>query len=295
MESKLDLSIIVVRYKVSKELFQLILSIKRQKGNLKLEIIVVDNNVNERIGTELLKRYPDVAYIKNSSNKGFGAAVNLGAGKAKGEYLFVLNPDMVLYSDVISRLMSFIKIKNKVGMVSPSYVLKDGKEPPLQVGTSELTPTRAIFSLSILSQIFPNNSIYRSFYKLSRDREKNLEVDDVPGGAFIVKKSVFDRLGGFDEHFFLYFEEHDLSKRAREAGYKNYILASPKVYHIGGIDSGNLRDTDTFAASRFYYFRKHYGLVPAIVVDAFCSIKAVHLLLSFLLILIFLTLIFILN
>lgn len=266
--ANVTISYIVVRYKIRKELFNLLDSIYAQKKSPSFEIIVVDNNIEDRIQKELQKKYPKVIYVPNEVNNGLGGGVNLGNKTARGEYIYVVNPDMVLEPTSTHILYSFIKKDKYVGLVSPSYTLENGERPVLQVGTRRLNPVRGAVALSAISSIFKNNRIYNNFYITNRNDSKDLEVDAVPGGAFLIKKNIFDKVGGFDEKFFLYFEEHDLSNRVKELGYKNYILATARVFHIGGIDSVNLQTTKTFQKSRFYYFRKHYGVLSAYMVQA---------------------------
>lgn len=271
--ANITISYVVVRYKIRKELFNLLDSIYAQKNSPSFEIIVVDNNTEDRIQKELHKKYPKVIYIENEVNNGLGGGVNLGNGKAQGEYIYVINPDMVLEKDSTHILYSFLQKRKNAGLVSPSYTLENGERPALQVGTKKLTPLRGAVALSAISSIFKNNKIYKDFYITDRNDSKDLEVDAVPGGAFLIKKSIYDSVEGFDKKFFLYFEEHDLSNRIKDLGFKNYIVAKAKVFHIGGIDSVNLRNTKTFQNSRFYYFKKHYGIFNALIVQFFANLN----------------------
>lgn len=272
MKKNVLISYIIVRYKIKKELYELIKSINQQKIS-DTEILVVDNNPEERIEKELLAYFPEVLYVANPVNNGMGAGVNLGFKFASGKYIFVLNPDMVLDKNCTKNLLDFYQRQKNVGIVSPSYRLKNGKQPPLQVGTKELNPIKGIIALSILSSVFKNNPVYNDFYIRERDYDGVTEVYAVPGGALFLSASLYKEIHGFDENFFLYFEEHDLSKRVKELGYKNYILGNAKVYHVGGIDSVNLQMTKVFAQSRFYYFKKHYGVISAILVQAVTSLN----------------------
>lgn len=271
-KNKLGLSIIIVRFAIENELYRLIDSIQKTTEKISYEVIVVDNNEHDRIKKRLLKKFPNVQCLENK-NTGFGDAINKGVEQAHGEYILGLNPDLVVHKGAINELFDFIKSKRAVGLVSPQYVLEDGSQPGLQVGTKRLTPAVGIFALTFLSRFIPKKLVYNKFYILERNRLKNLEVDAVPGGAFMIKKDFFEKLGGFDSKFFLYFEEHDLSNRVKRLGLHNYIVPEAKVYHVGGIDSKNLQSSNVFKQSRFYYFRKHYGLFWAGLVQAFSEFK----------------------
>ena len=232
MQKKVEVSIVIVNYRIKKELFECIGSIYRSKPKLEFEIIVVDNDEIKTIEKDLLRKFPKVKYIKNRGNIGYGAGNNLGARFASGEFLFILNPDTKIISGNLSDLINSAKKEKKVGAVAP--LLIDGSRKPYDLqGTKELTPKRAIFSLSFLSKIWPRNKIRKNYYNLSWNKKTVKEVDIVPGTAFVIKRTLFEDIGGFDEKFFLYFEEFDLCRRIRKLRYKNFIVPKVKIYHKG--------------------------------------------------------------
>jgi N-acetylglucosaminyl-diphospho-decaprenol L-rhamnosyltransferase len=275
---KLKLSIIIVNYHVKKELFNCITSILNSAQDVLLEIIVVDNDEKKIIKKELLKKFPKVNYIESPKNLGYGAGNNLGAKQARGDFLFILNPDTEIIEGNISTLIDFLRNNKKIGLVAPLLIDKNNNPYELQ-GTKELTPKRAIFSLSILSKIFPKNKIYNDYYNYSWNKSKSKEVDIVPGTAFIIKKLLFEEIGRFDENYFLYFEEFDLCRRLRKKGYKNYILPDLKVFHKWGASTVKNKLTKKyFLQSRFYYFRKNFGLIPAILTEIVLRISKLTIL-----------------
>src|SRR5579862_8080873 len=137
--SKITLSIITVHYKATKELFDALKSIKNLKTTLSFEIIVVDNDEKITIENEIKKRFPWAKYIKSPRNGGFGAGNNLGAKHAKGEYLFFLNPDTVVYPQTLDALVTFLQQNKHAGIVAPVLLNPQGKPYDLQ-GTTTLTP-----------------------------------------------------------------------------------------------------------------------------------------------------------
>lgn len=264
------ISIIIVHYKVPKALLLCLQSIIASNPKVPYEIIVVDNDEEPTIKSNLHKKFPKVIYIKNASNVGFGSANNIGAKKAKGKYLFFLNPDTLLYKQTMDALISFIKDKKDAGIVAP--LLLDTNEKPYTQGTQELTPFRAIFALTFLAKLFPFFS--QRYYFKEWDKKSIKEVAVAPGTAFVIEKSIFEKVGGFDEKFFLYFEEFDLCKRVRALGYKIFIIPNAKVQHIWGLSTKQKEDKDEiFNKSRFYYFKKHYGLFKANLVEVFFKIN----------------------
>jgi GT2 family glycosyltransferase/4-amino-4-deoxy-L-arabinose transferase-like glycosyltransferase len=282
------ISIITVHYHVKKELFESISSIIASNPKIAYEIIVVDNDEEKSIEKELLKRFPKVKYISNE-NKGFGQGNNVGAKVAKGEYLFFLNPDTRIFNKTIDLLVNYLKKHTDVGIVAP-FLFDDNNRRYLQ-GAKELTPIAAIFSFSFIHKLFPNNPIAQKYWMTNEwDRNTIHEVASVPGAAFMIRSEIFKKIKGFDEHFFMYFEEHDLCKRVSTLGWNIIMMPDAKVYHALGRSSKQHQSINTiFEQSRFYYFKKHYNVIIALLVDSFlkCN-KYTVLLLGILLIGIFL-------
>ncbi len=247
--SNLLVSIIIVHYKVEKELLECLDSIKRSTPKTPYEIIVIDNS---------------------EKNVGFGAGNNLGAKKALGEFLFFLNPDTKVFPGVIDNLVEFIKKEKNVGIVSPLLLDKNNIPYKLQ-GSLKLTPFRAIMCLSFIEKYFSENRIYKNYYLFDWDKKTTKEVDVAPGTAFMIRKKIFEEVGGFDEKFFLFFEENDLCLQIKKLGYKMFINPNAKIIHLWGKSTERGESIKKiFQKSRFYYFQKHFGLFWAFLVEVFC-------------------------
>ncbi len=263
------ISIIIVHYKVFDELVACINSIIALKPKVKYEIIVVDNDEEKTIQTKLKERFPFVIYIWVKKNVGFGAGNNIGAKEAIGEYLFFLNPDTIILPGVLDILCDFAE-KNKNAIVSPLLLNPQNKPYPLQ-GSAKLTPIRAIICLSILNKLFPKNPVAKAYWYMDWDKKSIKEVDVAPGTALFLKKEVFRAIGGFDERFFLFFEEDDLCTRLRLYGCHIFINPHAKVMHTWGASTKKSENTQKiFKKSRFLYFQKYYGTLWAHVVALFC-------------------------
>lgn len=270
-------SIIIVNYKVKEKLLKCIESIYASRPKIDFEIIVVDNDDKARIKGELIRKFPKVKYIKSPKNIGYGAGNNLGFKYAKGEYLFILNPDTQIFSNTLDELVNFLTKNKKVGIVSPLLVDKNGEPFKLQ-GTSELTPLKGIMCLSFLGKLFSNSRFSREYWLKDWNHTKLKEVSVCPGTALMISRELFKRIGGFDEKFFLYFEEDDLSKRIKSLGYKIFINPRSKIFHAVGESTKQLESAEhIFATSRFYYFRKHFGILKALLVESFLSINKLSL------------------
>lgn len=262
-------SVIYVNYKSSEDLLESINSLINSKSKVSYEIIVIDNSLKDVVSSKLKKLKKKVLYIKPPSNIGYGAGNNLGAAKASGKYLFILNPDTRINKHTIDILSKFLVDNDKVAIIAPNLV-KENSDFFENMGSSELTPIRAIFSLSFVSKLLPQNRFLREYFLKDKDFEKLREVVAVPGSAFMIRKSVFEEVGRFDENIFMYFEEADLGKRVKEEGYKTYINPKAGVIHKwqqNGDKPEKLKRI--FGKSRFYYFRKHFGLINALLVEIF--------------------------
>ncbi|MCL4354088.1 glycosyltransferase [Patescibacteria group bacterium] len=257
-------SIIIVNYKVKKELFSCIKSIVNSNPKTGYEIIVVDNDEVKTIKKDLSKLFPFVKYIPSEKNIGYGSGINLGSKNAKGDFLFFLNPDTLVKKSAIDQLVNFLQQNKKVGVVAPLLLDNNENPYPLQ-GTLELTPKRAIFSHSVINRFLPKNHISKEFWQVGWDKSRNHNVDVVPGTAFMISKKLFEKIGGFDEKFFLYFEEFDLCKKVKEMGYELTIMMKARIIHFWEVSTKQRNDiNEIFSESRFYYFKKNYGIISAL-------------------------------
>jgi len=273
-------SIIIVNYHVKKEIFSCIQSILNLKESTKFEIIVVDNSEKDELSVDLKKKFKSVKYIKPEKNLGYGAGNNLGVKNAICEYIFILNPDTKISSGNIKSLTDFISKNKKIGAVAPQ-LLDFNNNVYDEQGASELTPGKAFFVLSFLNKLFKKNRFWKIYWGIPWNRSKPKEVDVVPGTAFVIRRDLFEKIGGFDEKFFLYFEEFDFCKRLREKGYKNYILPGLKIEHEWGASTKqNTSSNKYFLKSRLYYFRKNYGLFKAILLESFLRINKNFIIIS---------------
>lgn len=276
----INISIIIVNYKVKKEVLDCINSIDKSHSGLKYEIIVVDNNEKNEIKKNLSEQFPRVKYIKSPGNIGFGAGCNLGAKYARGEVLFFINPDTEVLSGTLDNLYNFIISKKNIGAVSP-ILLNNRGVPHFVQGSQHLTVLRTIFSLSFINKLFPNNPISKKFFLRDWDKKMVKKVDVVPGTAFMIGKNLFDKIGGLDEKFFLFFEEADLARKIAALGLSNYIIPQAKIIHLGGESTRKREDIKRlFNRSKFYYFKKWHGLLGAITVQFFTSIDKYHILMA---------------
>lgn len=274
------ISIIIVNYKAAEEVTNCITSILNSKPKEKFEIIVVDNDERKGMEGNLSRKYPKVKYIKSPKNIGFGAGCNLGSKHATGEYLFFLNPDTIVLPGAIDSLYKLLRKNKKIGAVSP-ILLNSRGVPHFVQGSRHHTILNTIFSLSFIHRLFPNNPISEKFFLRDWDKRSIKEVDVAPGTALMISRQLFEKMGGFDEKFFLFFEEADLARKISALKLTNYIFPQAKIVHLGGRSTKKRDDIrEIFDKSKFYYFKKWHGLLGAVIIQIFTSISKVHVLLT---------------
>lgn len=263
MQGKIEISIIIVSYKCM-ELLQKNLSsiLSSSLDKSKYEVIVVDNASHDGTVEMIAESYPKVIVIENNANVGFGTANNIGAHAATGKYLFFLNPDAALKKDTLQQLASYNKYK-KMGMLAPKLIFPNGN---LQLSAHRRFPNlfTHLFQHSILIQIVAHkflNSANPSLYT-ALEHKHRLKPSHVMGAAMLMPAKVFKKLGGFDEDYFLYFEETDLCHRLVRAGYEIVFEPSIKVVHSfsgSGKREETFRKSDFYLQSTYLFLRKNYS------------------------------------
>ncbi len=280
----IEISIIYVFYKNIGNLKSSILSVRKYYKKSNYEIIVVNNDIS----VDLKKRHrifsKGITIINSKENLGYGGGNNLGVKYAKGRYLLILNPDTEIENNSIENLYNFIKNNKGVGAVAPNLLDEKGKIYA-QLGSRYLTPLRGIFALSFINRLFPNNYISKSYYLYNLPPDEIREADAIPGSAFLIRKDVFEKAGRFDENIFLYFEENDLGRRIRHLGYKLYIIPYAQIIHKWKVNRMNKSLQNIFNKSRFYYFKKHFGVLNALIVEFFCRLSKYNVFLILILLL----------
>jgi N-acetylglucosaminyl-diphospho-decaprenol L-rhamnosyltransferase len=229
----LTLSIIIVNYNVKYFLEQCLCSVVKAIHSTETEIFVVDNNSTDDSLAYLQPKFPQVHFICNTKNLGFAKANNTGLLQASGKYVLFLNPDTIVAEDSFEKCISFLDSNPKTAAVGVKMV--DGSGLYLKESKRGFpSPWVSFCKLSGLIKVFPHSKIFSGYY-LGYLKENKNNVADVLSGAFMMaKKEVLDIVGGFDEQFFMYAEDIDLSYRIQKAGYFNYYLADTTIIHFKG-------------------------------------------------------------
>jgi O-antigen biosynthesis protein len=234
----LDLSIIIVSFNTKDYLRKCLDSVSASNGIELCEVIVVDNCSVDGSPEMVESTFPRVKLIKPRSNLGFARANNMGAKNAHGRYLLFLNPDTVVSSDTFISMIEFMDQKPKAGAANCLLLNEDGS---IQLLANRQMPsflTLLLESLGI-NRRFPNNPINRKYTIASWDRSDSRKIEVISGAFFFIRSELFTRLGGFDERYFMYVEDFELSHRIQNSGYEIWFNPSTKILHYGGKSSSN--------------------------------------------------------
>lgn len=228
--------------------------------NIEGEIIVIDNNSKDGSFEFFENRFSEVNFTWNTINSGFAKANNQALKMAKGEYILFLNPDTIVPEDCFEKCISFIKTKNNDCALGIKMI--DGKGCFLKESKRAFpSPLTSFFKLSGLSKLFPRSKIFSKYHLGYSAENENAEVDVLAGAFMMIPKKILDITGGFDEDFFMYGEDIDLSYRIQKAGFTNYYFPKSKIIHFKGESTkkGTLNYVIIFYKAMSIFVKKYYG------------------------------------
>lgn len=255
----MKLSIIIVSWNVKADLFRCLKSIKENRPHEEFEIIVVDNASTDGSVDIIKSDFPDVKIIANNNNVGFSAANNQAIKIAKGRYVFLLNPDTIIYPKSLDTLITFLDDHQDVGACGPKFLGRDG-HVHFSVG---YVPTfrSLLYGRTFLRSLWIFRRSHMKLTTRNFSYEKSEDVEQLSGAALMVRRSVIEIIGLMDESFFMYYEDVDLCLRIRKAGFRIVYLPDSVIMHIGGRSSDQIsaRRRIMLYRSLFIYFRKHRG------------------------------------
>ena len=229
----MKLSIIIVNYNVKFFLEHCLLSVLKACKNLTAEIIVVDNNSTDGSKEYLKPKFPSVKFIWNNNNVGFGKANNSAVFIAQGEYILFLNPDTILPEDCFEKCISFFEKNKDCSALGVRMI--DGNGAFLKESKRCLpTASAGLFQMIGLTNVFPNSSMFSKYYAGQLQENENNKVAVLAGAFMMLSKNAVEITGGFDETFFMYGEDIDLSYRIIKAGLQNYYLGEVTIIHFKG-------------------------------------------------------------
>lgn len=269
----MQLSVIIVNYNVKHFLEQCLCSVQKAMSNLEGEVIVVDNHSQDN-SLAYLKHFakasvdkpnsPDVRFITNEENIGFAKACNQGLREARGKYILFLNPDTLVPEDCFELCIGFFESHPDAGALGIKML--DGSGHFLKESKRAFpSPMTSLFKLFGLAKLFPRSKTFSKYHLGYLNENENNEVDVLAGAFLMTRKDVLDKVGSFDEVFFMYGEDVDLSYRIQKSGYRNYYFAGSHIIHFKGESTrkGSMNYVRMFYNAMSIFVRKHYGGNPA--------------------------------
>jgi len=261
----LDLSIIIVNYNVKEFLQNLLHSIEKASSKILKEIIIIDNASDDGSVEVIKDKFPTIKLIVNKTNVGFGSANNQGLTIAKGKYILFINPDCIVSEDTFDNMISFFESHPECGLAGCKILNSDGTLQ-LACRRSFPGPWTSFTKVTGLSNLFPASRIFARYNLTYLDENKTYEVDAVSGSFMMIRKEVYDKVGGFDEQFFMYGEDLDLCYRIQKAGFKVFYVHTTQVIHYKGESTkrSNLDETKLFYHAMHLFVKKHLSSFPLV-------------------------------
>ncbi|MFA5670416.1 MAG: glycosyltransferase [Balneolaceae bacterium] len=258
--SSVDISIVIVNYNVKEYLASLLNSIDKAANNLVLETFVVDNASNDGSKEFIPSRFPEIKYIYNRENVGFGVANNQAIAQAKGKYILIINPDTLVSEDTLTTLFNHMEANAKCGAAGCKILNPDGTFAP-ESRRSVPSIWTAGTKLLGLSALFPKSKLFGQYYLSWMGEDEPSQISVLSGSFMFWRASVLKELEGFDERFFMYGEDIDLCYRIQELGYYIDYVPSTSIIHYKGESTkkGNLKYIKLFNKALYQFFEKTYG------------------------------------
>lgn len=223
------LSIIILHYNNPALLKLCLKSIQKYPPSVTYEVIVVDSQTYREPRDLIKELFPSAKLISVIENTGYARGVNLGLRESAGDYLFVLNPDIVVTEGAFDELLKFIAARPDVGLVAPQLINFDGS---VQNSYFQFyTPMTIIARRLPIKKLWPFNSVLKEFMMQDTNPNKMQAPDWVIGGAMLISRKALADVGLLDERFFMYFEDVDWARRFWHNGYKVIYYPEAKMYH----------------------------------------------------------------
>lgn len=239
---------------------QCLLSVNKALPPGETEIIVVDNYSSDDSFTYLQNKFPQVTFLWNKENAGFARANNMALKQATGKYILFLNPDTLVPEDCLEKCTTFIKEKNDQCALGIRMI--DGSGKFLKESKRAFPgPLTSLYKLTGLAHLFPKSKTFGQYHLGNLNEHQNHEVDVLAGAFMMIPRKILTEVNGFDEQFFMYGEDIDLSYRIQQAGYKNFYFADSTIIHFKGESTrkGSLNYVRMFYKAMRIFVKKHYG------------------------------------
>lgn len=234
-----DVSILIVHTFEGPLLRQTLGSIRRAAPKVTFEVIIIDNNPSVGFGNILATEFPQVRHIPLEKNIGFGSAMNVGMKAARGRYVLVFNPDIVVLPESLEYMTEFMDENPDIGMCGPQLKNPDGS---LQYSCYRFpTIMMPVYRRTPIGQLPFGQKAIAHYLMMEEDHSQQMDVDSLIGAALFTRRSALDEVGHFDERFFMYYEDNDLCRRFWENGHRVVYYPEAQMIHYhrrAGADGG---------------------------------------------------------
>ncbi|SHK04198.1 glycosyltransferase family 2 protein [Epilithonimonas mollis] len=249
----MKLSVIIVHYQVKDLLKNCILSIKKYLQDVDYEVVVIDNHSPDAAWKSLISDFPDVRFIELDHNSGFSKANNIGVKHAKGDYVYILNPDTEIEGNYFGEILDFADRQKNFGALGLRMHNMEG----LFLPESKRSVPALVNSFEKLFTRLSNNS--KTYYRNDIGEFDIAEVEIMTGANLLMKKAVYEEVGGFDERYFMYGEDIDLCYTILRKGYRNFYYGKYSILHYKG--ESTVKDQlylDRFFGAMHIFIDKYY-------------------------------------
>ena len=252
------LSVIIINFNTPEMTERAIRRLRVCEPDLSPEIILLDNHSEKKFMPEIISTLR-VKYIENQENLGFAQATNQGLKISNSEYILLLNSDVLIEPDTVSKLIEFLEHEARAGVVGPKMIYPDGR-PQISCGYFP-NLLREFIRLSILYKIIPYSTFAKETWLNRQLFQTGGEVDWLSGGCMLIKRQLVNQIGQLDEHYFFGVEDIDFCYSAKQAGFKVFYHPQARVIHHHGLSSGGPRTIKKLEMERDnldYFLKKNY-------------------------------------
>lgn len=255
-----DISVLIVNYNVKDYLLQCLRSLYRSEGDVRIEIVVVDNASTDGSVADLQEVFPNVIWVELEENVGFGRGNNIGLHHCRGRYVLFLNPDTIVSPDTIDTMVRYMDQHPDVGIAGCKVLNPDGTFQ-LACRRGLPTPWASFCKLFGLQALFPRIKLFSGYNLTYRSIDETYPVDALIGAFMIAPIAVINDVGGFDPAFFMYGEDVDLCYRIQKTGKTVMYVPATSIIHFKGESTrrSSMDDVKVFYDAMEIFARKHFG------------------------------------
>ena len=254
----MDISVIIVSWNVTALLRGCLTSLySSELGERMLEVIIVDSASSDGTPAMVKAEFPAVRLLEQTENIGYTRGNNIGLAAATGQYLLLLNPDTTVHENALAQMAAYLDAHQDVGIVGPRTLNGDGTHQPARWRF----PSRRLAFMET-AWLRPYAGHLLANYEYAEvSAETTHDADWVQGSCLMARREVYEKIGGLDTGYVMFFEELDWCKRAADAGFKTMYLSSAQIVHFGGASTDQIgaRKHIYYNESKLRYFRTVYG------------------------------------